>query len=540
MPTTKDQTWQRPSPEPFDHPFSLKRLFERKHSNDLINASTLPGRCLKKALSAWDLVLFGIGAIIGSGIFALTGTAAAGQLHVTNDIMSTPLVNFMLGSSLGREGAGPAIVISFLIAGFACAMAALCYAELASSIPVSGSAYTFSFASLGRLPAWIIGWDLILEYAVGAVAVAIGWSGYFVHLIHGLTGLKFPLWMTTDTTTALAKSAAMSPQQQALYSDLTLPTLLGHPVAINFPAVAIIGVITWLLCLGVGESSKVNAALVVTKVAVVLFFICMGSFYINPANWVPFAPTGLAGIMGGAAIVFFAFIGFDAVSATAEEATDPQRDLPIGIIGSLIICTILYIAVSLVLTGMLPFKTYAGDPAAVATALASTGQPMATIIVTLGAVAGMSSVLLVLLFSQPRIFMAMARDGFLPSRFAEVHSRYCTPILPTIITGSLVALFAGTIDIGQAAELTNIGTLAAFILVCTGVMILRKTEPDKPRPFTCPLVPLVPVLGIVSCLALMCSLPIVTWVRFAVWMAIGLTIFAFYGHRSSLIKTSSQ
>ncbi len=513
-----------------------EKILRRKTPQKLIEEAYRPERQLKKALSAFDLVAFGIGAIIGSGIFALAGTAAAGQLPGTRSFLSTPIINFILGSPLGREGAGPAIVISFLVAGFACILAALCYAELAATIPVSGSAYTFAYAAVGQVAAWVIGWDLILEYVVGAVAVAVGWSGYFVHFLHGLLGAQFPLWLTSDTTTALSRIASMSPEQHALYSTTDLPMVFGHPFAVNIPALAIVAFVTAILVVGIKESSMMNTIMVVVKVCVVLFFIAVGASYVQPVNWIPFAPHGAAGILGGAAIVFFAFIGFDAVSATAEEAKNPQRDLPIGIIVSLLFCTVLYVAVALVLTGILPYTLYAGDPAPVATALAATGQPLGQIIVTTGAIAGMTSVLLVLLFGQTRIFMAMARDGLLPGVFAKIHPRYRTPYVPTIVTGLVVALMAATMDIGQAAELTNIGTLAAFAMVCLGVILLRKLEPNRLRPFRTPWVPAVPITGIISCFLLMLSLPIITWARFIIWMALGIAIYSFYGVNSAAAK----
>lgn len=510
-----------------------QRLFQRKETDALIESANRPDAALHRSLGAFDLVAFGIGAIIGSGIFALAGTAAAGQTGAVHDLMSTPVLNFLLDGSMGRDGAGPAIIISFLVAGFACCMSALCYAELASTIPVAGSAYTFAYATIGRLMAWIIGWDLVLEYGVGTVAVAVGWSGYFVHFLHGLTGWQFPLWLTADTTTALARIQNMPPALAPIYSDTTLPTFLGNPIALNIPALIAVLALTLLLVVGIKESSAANKFMVIVKVAVVLFFLGVGAVYVKPDNWIPFAPSGLAGIMSGAAIVFFAFIGFDAVSTTAEEAKNPQRDMPIGILGSLAVCTLLYVLVAAVLTGILPYKMYAGDAAPVATALASTGQPLAKMIVTLGALTGITSVLLVLLLGQSRIFLAMSRDALLPKVFSKIHPRFRTPYVPTLLTGVIVALFAMTMDIGQAAELTNIGTLAAFVLVCAGLMTMRKTDPDRHRPFRCPLVPLVPIMGIISCTLLMLSLPVVTWVRFAIWMALGLIVFFVYSNRSA-------
>jgi basic amino acid/polyamine antiporter, APA family len=510
---------------------SLSRLFRTKPAQALIDEAYQVDRVMKKSLSAFDLVAFGIGATIGSGIFALTGTAAAGRAAAHQDWHTTPIINFILHSNLGREGAGPAVAISFIIAAIACGLAALCYAELAAMIPVSGSAYTFAYASLGELIAWIIGWDLILEYAVGNVAVAVSWSDYLLHFLHGLAGIKLPLWLTSDTSTALARLAQPDSPQLQLYSSVALPEVFGGPFAFNFPAFLIVGLITWILVIGIQESALVNTIMVFVKVGIVILFIAYGSGFVDTANWVPFAPNGLASVMGGAAIVFFSFIGFDAVSSTAEEAKNPQRDLPIGMLGSLAVCTLLYVAVCLVLTGVMPYQNYLEDAAPVATALSNTGNTWAKVIVSLGALAGMTSVLLVFQLGQPRIFMAMARDGLLPKFFAKLHPKYRTPFIPTIITGAIVGISALFLDIGQAAELTNIGTLAAFILVCGGVLVLRKTDPERKRPFACPLVPYVPVAGMIICFILMLSLPIVTWARFIVWMAAGIAIYFMYGYR---------
>lgn len=522
------------------------RLFRTKSAKLLVEEAYHPDRLMKKTLGVWDLIAFGIGATIGSGIFALTGTAAAGQgATVADNVWNTPVVNFLLNSPFGREPAGPALVISFAIAALACGFAALCYAELAAMIPVSGSAYTFAYAALGELIAWIIGWDLTLEYAIGNIAIAVSWSDHFLHLLHGFTGMSLPLWLCTDAMTALARIDAIkggSPQA-ALYSSIDLPMLFGHPFAMNIPAFVIVMLITWVLVVGIQESARVNTIAVYIKVVVVLFVIAYGSFFVNPSNWVPFAPGGLAGIMGGAAIVFFSFIGFDALSSTAEETKNPQRDMPIGMIGSLIICTILYAGVSLVLTGIQPYMKYADDAAPVVSALAAVAKggfgDYARNIVAVGALAGMTSVLLVFQLGQPRIFMAMARDGLLPPIFAKLHPKYKTPLLPTIGTGVFVGVFSMFVDIGQAAELTNIGTLAAFIIVCGGVMLLRKTDKDHPRPFKCPGVPMTPWLGIIMCLILMFSLPVITWVRFAAWMGIGALIYFCYGYRKSRLSTGA-
>lgn len=516
------------------------KLFRTKSSKLLIEEAGHPEHQMKKTLGALDLVAFGVGATIGSGIFALAGTACAGSPpQAPGHLLSTPLINFVMGSTMGREPAGPALVISFIVAAIACGFAALCYAELAAMIPVSGSAYTFAYASLGELTAWLIGWNLVLEYAVGNIAVAVSWSDHFLHFIHGMFGAKVPLWLTTDTKTALTRLdtlASDSPQWQ-FYSTTDLPTIFGHHIALNIPAFVIVALITWILVMGIQESAKVNSIAVVIKVVVVLFFIIFGAFYVNPANWIPFAPGGWAGIMGGAAIVFFSFIGFDAVSSTAEETKNPQKDMPVGMIGSLAICTVLYGAVSLVLTGIMHYDKFANDAAPVASALAFTGQAWAHVLISVGALAGMTSVLLVFQLGQPRIFMAMARDGLLPRGFAKIHPKFKTPLWPTIFTGIVVGLSSLFVDIGDAAELTNIGTLSAFIIVCVGVLVLRKSQPDHARPFKCPFVPWFPAMGIIFCFYLMLSLPVMTWIRFFVWMALGILIYFAYGFRKSRLAS---
>src|SRR3954454_8651575 len=446
---------------------------------------------MKRALGPFALTCIGIGAIIGTGIFALAGTAAAGE-QIEASIWKTPILNFVQSWAshaplvFGRPGAGPAVMISFLVAGVACAFAALCYAELASMIPVSGSAYTYSYATLGEIIAWIIGWDLILEYAVGNMAVAVGWSGYFVRLCGSLFGLKFPVWAVNDYNTAKG-IVTQGGEALANYSSATIPTIAGYPIALNVPAVLIVAAVTVLLIYGIRESARTNNAIVITKLSVVVFVIAFGAFMIHPTNWHPFVPNGIGGVMSGAAIVFFAFIGFDAVSTTAEETRNPQRDMPIGIIASLIICTILYILMSSVLTGMKKYTIYAGDAAAVATAFGGTRWAQA--LVSAGALAGMTSVLLVFQLGQPRIFMAMARDGLLPPYFARIHPRFRTPHITTIWTGIFVGGIAMVTDIGSLSDLTNIGTLFAFILVCLGVIVLRRTNPNRSRPFRVPMSP---------------------------------------------------
>ena len=463
------------------------------------------GKHLKRALSALDLTLLGIGAIIGTGIFVLTGTAAANQ-------------------------AGPAITASYMLAGLACGFAALCYAEFASMIPIAGSAYTYSYATLGEIFAWMIGWDLILEYAVGSMTVAIGWSGYFQRILAGF-GVTLPQWM------AAAPPAGV----------------------INVPAVIIVLVITTLLVIGVRESARFNAVMVAIKVAAVLFFIAVGFGKIDTSNWSPFAPYGWSGIMGAGAVVFFAYIGFDAVSTTAEEAKNPKRDLPIGIIASLVICTVLYIVVAAILSGIVPvthYRTYeatlAGTtivPAAesakflnapVAYVLSVINMDWAAGIVSAGAVAGITSVLLVMLMSQPRIFFSMSRDRLLPQGVSAVHPRFGTPYITTIITGTVVAVFAGLLRIDVVGEMTSIGTLFAFVVVCAAVMMLRVKRPDAKRPFKVPFGYVFPALGVVSCLYLMLSLSVVTWVRFLVWLDIGMTIYWLYGRTHSPLVDAAE
>ena len=500
-----------------------------------------PERQMKRALGAFDLTCIGIGAIIGTGIFALAGTAAAGeQTHALESLWKTPVLNFiqswMTHAPLvfGRPGAGPAVMVSVIVAGVACGFAALCYAELAAMIPVSGSAYTYSYATLGEIVAWIIGWDLILEYAVGNMAVAVGWSGYFLKLCASLFNLKFPLWLVSDYKTA-ADIIATGGDGLSNYSSTALPVIAGVPIAFNLPAILIVAAVTVLLIYGIRESARTNTIIVIIKIAVVVFVIAFGAFMIHPTNWHPFLPSGFGGVMSGAAIVFFAFIGFDAVSTTAEETKNPQRDMPIGIIASLIICTLLYFLMAAVITGMKKYTIYLGDPAAVATAFA--GKPWAQALISAGALAGITSVLLVFQLGQPRIFMAMARDGLLWPYFARIHPRYRTPHITTIWTGIVVGGVAAVVDIGSLADLTNIGTLFAFVLVCLGVIILRRKQPDRPRPFRVPFVPVFPILGIVFCFILMLSLPLETWGRFFVWLIVGLCIYFLYGVRHSRLRS---
>lgn len=473
-----------------------------------------PSKQLKRTLGALDVTLLGIGAIVGAGIFATIGTAAAGDL--------------------ARPGAGPALMLSFVLTAVACGFAALCYAEFAAMVPISGSAYTYSYGTLGELVAWIIGWDLIIEYAVGNVAVAISWANYFKTLVAGL-GVHIPDWMSTDY-----RSAAKMP---GLFESA--PHIFGVPVVFNLPAFAIVALITIVLVIGIKESARMNAAMVIVKLIILGFFIYVGAHYVKPENWSPFAPNGWSGIQAGAAVVFFAYIGFDAVSTVAEEVKNPKRDLPIGIIGSLIICTILYIAVAAVFTGIIPYRelvhmlaTQQAEPLTLAISYAHIEKygNLFVGIIAFGSVVAHTAVLLVFQLGQPRIFFSMARDGLLPQKFAEVHPKFRTPYFATILTGLVVGITAMFTSIDEMVDLTNIGTLFAFILVCAGIIILRKREPDRPRSFKVPFVPYVPILGIIACLYLAMGLPWITWVRFAGWLIVGMMVYRSYGFKHSKLR----
>jgi APA family basic amino acid/polyamine antiporter len=500
-------------------------LFRTKSLDAIMREVGKPEHQLKRVLGAFDIVMLGIGAIIGSGIFATIGTAVAGDAV--------------------RAGAGPGIVLSFILTAVACAFCGLCYAEFASLVPISGSAYTYSYATLGELVAWIIGWDLIIEYAVGNVAVAIAWGAYFQQLCAGL-GFHIPAWLAVDYRSALQAAGAVTPGAVAdpavtLAHEawLTHPTILGIPVIFNALAVAIVMLVTWLLVIGVKESARVNNVMVAIKLAILAFFIYSGAQFVKPENWSPFLPNGFAGVWVGASLIFFAYIGFDAISTAAEECRRPSRDLPIGIIASLAICTVIYIGVALVLTGMVPWN-HLGVADPLAAAFSYVGADVSAGIVAFGAVISMSAVLLVFQYGQPRIFFAMSRDGLLPPLFANVHPKYRTPHVTTIWTGVVVAAIAAVANINEIVELTNIGTLFAFILVCVGVLILRRKDPDRPRAFRTPFVPLVPILGILSCLYLMAGLPSVTWARFGAWLLAGMVIYFMYGYRRSKLRSSAE
>jgi APA family basic amino acid/polyamine antiporter len=507
----------------------MSRLFLRKSVQDCEN-DIRERSGLRRSLNKWHLTALGVGATIGAGIFATTGTA-------------------IVGDEL-RPGSGPAIVISFLITAMTCGFAALCYAEFAAMVPISGSAYTYAYASLGELVAWIIGWDLIIEYAVGNIGVAIGWSGYFRELLTHF-GVSLPAWLATDYRSAhMAAEAVASGAADAssvyLASALSMaPQVFGFPFIANLPAFLIVLLITIVLVIGIRESANSNTAMVVLKIAVILFFCAVGATLIKPQYWNDpalggFAPNGWAGISAGAAIIFFSYIGFDATSTAAEEAKDPARDMPFGIIMSLIVCTVLYIVLALVMTGMAPWNKL-GTPEPMITALAlADGSPrllaISRLIVSLGAVIAMSSVLLVFQLGQPRIFMSMARDGLLPPFLAKIHPRFKTPYIGTIMTGLFVATFAAFANIAEVVDLTNIGTLFAFVLVSAGVLVLRRLEPDRVRPFRAPWVPFTPIMAIVACLYLMLQLPRLTWIRFGIWLVLGLVIYLLYGIRHSRLQ----
>lgn len=452
-------------------------ILRTKKIDDLISSAERKG--LKKTLGASDMVMLGVGCIIGTGIFVLTGVAAA-------------------------KYAGPGIMLSFVLSGLACAFAALAYAELASMVPVAGSAYTYSYAALGEIIAWIVGWNLILEYSVGSSAVAAGWSGYMVGLLKS-AGIELP------------KAYTAVPADGGI---------------VNLPAMLIALFLSVLLVRGTKESATLNKILVFIKLAAVFIFLVLAGPKVNPANWTPFMPYGFSGVAGGAAIIFFAYIGFDAVATAAEECRNPNRDLPIGIIGSLVVCTILYIAVAAVLTGVVPY-TELNNAEPVAYALRAIGYNLGSALVGTGAIAGITTVLLVLMYGQTRVFFAMSRDGLIPAGICKVHPKYGTPHVITILAGAAVALIAGFTPIGIIAELTNIGTLFAFVVAAIGVFVLRKTRPDLHRPFRCPAVSIVAPLAVLSCGYLMYNLPGETWLRFFIWSAIGFAVYFLYSYRNS-------
>ncbi|KMO85178.1 amino acid permease [Megasphaera cerevisiae DSM 20462] len=463
-----------------------KNIFRTKSINEFISETKQDGG-MNKVLGTFGLTMLGIGCIVGTGIFVLTGVAAANY-------------------------SGPALIISFIIAALACGCAALCYSEFAAMVPVAGSAYTYGYVALGEFWAWIIGWDLILEYAFAISAVAIGWSGYFNNILMNL-GITLP------------KALTMAPYNGGL---------------IDLPAIIIIAIVTLINIRGVQQSSFVNNIIVIIKLAVVALFIVLGASHVNAANWEPFMPYGWSGVFSGASIIFFAYIGFDAVSTAAEEVKNPQKDLPRGIILSLIICTVLYIAVSGILTGMVPYLDFKTTAAPVAFALQNVGYHWGAAAISVGAICGLTSVLLVMSFGQSRILFVMSRDGLLPKFFGHVHPKYKTPARSSLLICVITAITAGFLPINIVAELTNIGTLCAFIIVAAAVVVLRKKAPDRPRAFKCPWVPVIPALAIIFCAILIFMLPGVTQIRFVIWLILGLGIYFGYGYKHSIISRAKQ
>jgi APA family basic amino acid/polyamine antiporter len=499
----------------------MNALLRCKPIADLIQESQASEHKLSRTLGLWSLVAMGVGAVIGSGIFTLTGTAAAGVTMKYPSVLHAPVLDLLrFGpdaiSTIGRPGAGPGVVLSFLLVAFACGFAALCYAELASMIPIAGSTYTYAYATLGEIFAWILGWDLILEYAVSNMSVAVGFSGYFNDVLENLTGYRLP-------------------------PEWSAPAFVGGGTTgayFNLPALLIMVILTWLLVRGVRETARATNAMVIIKTLAILAFVFGAASAIHPENWRPFTPNGMSGIISGAAIVFFAYIGFDSVSTAAEECKNPKRDLPWGILLTLVACTLLYGAVSLVLTGVVPYTTLANDEP-VARALKDIGYNRLRIFVSVGALVGMWGSLLVFQYGQARIWFAMSRDKLLPPMFSRVHPKYRTPHISTWIAGFVVGIPAGLWDIATFAELANIGTLAAFASVSAGVLILRKRQPDTFRGFRVPLVPIIPWLSIAFCLILMLGLPLQTWLTFFLWLAIGLVIYFGYSRtRSGLAKAA--
>ncbi len=499
----------------------MSQLFKTKSIEALVEAAERHDRKLKRTLGPWSLIAFGIGAVIGSGIFTLTGTAAAGQTFDYHSVMNAPVLDLIMNgshavSTIGRPGAGPGITLSFILVAIACGFAALCYAELASMIPIAGSAYTYAYTTLGEIFAWIIGWDLILEYAVSNMSVAVGFSAYFNVMCDYVFGRHLPQY--------LSEPAIMEGRLTGSF--------------FNVPALLIVMFLSWILVRGVKESARTNNVMVAVKVLAVLIFVFGAAHAVSAKNLHPFMPNGIPGVLTGAAIVFFTYIGFDSVSCAAEETKNPQRDMPIGIIGTLVICGLLYASTAFVLTGIVSWKTL-NNAAPVATALKAIGMEKLRFVVTVGALLGMFSSLLVYQYGQARIWYAMSRDRLLPDLFSRVHKKFRTPHVSTWIAGLAVGIPAGIWDIGTFADLANIGTLFAFVLVSLGVIALRKSQPERHRSFRVPFSPVTPILSVICCALLMLSLPLETWIRFFVWLAIGLVIYWLYSmKRSTLHETN--
>ena len=507
------------------------QLFRCKSIDQLLSDSENAEVKLKKSLGWLSLTSLGIGAVIGSGIFTIVGTAIAGQKMESSSILNAPLLEYLIyhSATFGRPGAGPAIALSFVLVAIVCGFASVCYAELAAMIPIAGSAYTYTYATMGELIAWIIGWDLILEYAVSNMAVSVGFSAHIVGLLDWFGVHPSPRWISP----AYLPGGLADLQGNLLYGP-------GWHFGFNWPAFVIVMLLTVILVRGIRESAETNNIMVLLKIVAILVFIGFASRFIHPANWHPFAPNGWPGVLTGGSIVFFTYIGFDSVSTAAEECKNPQRDVPIGIIATLVICTLLYIGVVVVLTGLVPWQTLVDDAAPVVNTLKKLHFTGVRLIVLLGALMGMISSLLVFQLGQARVWFAMSRDGLLPRIFSRVHPRFCTPDFSTWMAGFVVGIPAGLLDIGTLADLSNIGTLFAFALVAAGVLILRYREPDRKRAFRAPGGSLAPVITIVTCLLLMAGLPITNWIRFFVWMAIGLMFYYNYGRKRSTLRAANQ
>jgi APA family basic amino acid/polyamine antiporter len=508
-------------------------IFRTKSIDALIAASEDPEKKLKRTLGPWSLTSLGIGAVIGSGIFTVIGTAIAGQKFDTSSILNAPLADYIVhhAATMGRPGAGPGLAISLVLVAIVCAFTALCYAELASMIPVAGSAYTYTYATMGELIAWIIGWDLILEYAVSNMAVSVGFAAHLVGLLDWFGWHPNPRWISP----AYLPGGMTDLTGTAVYRS-------GWHFGFNFPAFLVVLLLTVVLVRGIRESAETNNVMVVLKIAAILAFVFVGIPFIHPANYHPYVPEGWSGVLTGGSIIFFTYIGFDSVSTAAEEARNPQRDIPIGIIATLVVCTVLYIAVAVVLTGLVPWRSLIDDPAPVVNSLkkleTATGLPTvhwARLAILFGAMMGMISSLLVFQLGQARVWFAMSRDGLLPRFFGKVHPKFRTPVTATWIAGFVVGIPAGILDIGTLADLSNIGTLFAFVLVSAGVVILRYREPERRRGFRAPGGIMAPVLSVLFCFLLMAGLPILTWLRFFLWLVVGLAIyFLFSRHHSAL------
>jgi APA family basic amino acid/polyamine antiporter len=514
-----------------------KQIFATKSIDKLISDSERPEHALKKTLGPVSLTALGIGAVIGSGIFTIIGTAIAGQKFDTSSILNTPVLDYLIHHTamLGRPGAGPALAVSLVLVAIVCAFTGLCYAELASMIPIAGSAYTYTYATMGELIAWIIGWDLILEYAFSNMAVSVGFAAHVVDLMDWFGIHPALRWISP----AYLPGGLQDLQGHMLYAP-------GWHFGFNFPACIIVILLTVVLVRGIRESAETNNIMVLLKIAAIIVFIIVGSQFIHPSHWHPFYPNGWSGVLTGGSIIFFTYIGFDSISTAAEECKNPQRDVPIGIIATLIVCTILYIGVAVVLTGVVHWPLLRDDAAPVVNSLhrlyAQTGSPLVHwthLIVLFGALLGMISSILVFQIGQARVWFAMSRDRLLPSVFSRVHPRFRTPAFATWVAGIVVGVPAGLLDIGTFADLSNIGTLFAFVLVSIGVVVLRYKEPERKRGFRCPGGPVIPALSIFFCILLMMGLPVLTWIRFFLWLAIGLVIYYFYSrHRSEFSPNS--